>query len=111
MLVHTAHRLEAADQNTLHLKLSNTAPVISAVFSSDGRHVVTASGENTARVRQESWSLIGDLQELIGNACGRMNLEIRRITREDVELVPLITAIGKKVGEDACEGVAITPFP
>ena len=38
-----------------------------------------------------------------------MNPEARKITREDVELVPLITAIGRNVREDVCDGLAVTP--
>lgn len=101
----------AADANTLRLKLSQKEAVISAVFSSDGRRVVTASYNGIARVWQESWSLINDSQELIGKACGWINLEARRITREDVEQVPLITAIGRKVGDDVCKGLATASSP
>jgi hypothetical protein len=55
--------------------------------------------------------LIDDPQQLIGEACRWINPEARRITREDVELVPLITATGRKEGDDVCKGVAITPSP
>ena len=100
---------DAATGKPLGAPMKHESDVNSAVFSSDGRLVVTASYDKTARVWQESWSLINDPQELIRKACGSMNVEARRITREDVELVPLITAIGRKVGNDVC-GSAVNQF-
>jgi len=104
----TARVWDAATGKPLGAPMKHDDFVISAVFSSDGRRVLTASDDKTARLWQESWSLINDPQQLIRKACGSMNLEARRITREDVELVPLITANGRKVGDDVCGGLAVT---
>jgi WD40 repeat protein len=105
----TARVWDAATGKPLGLPMQHERTVNSAVFSSDGRRVVTASDDKTARVWQEPWSSINDSQELIRKACGSMNVEARRITREDVELVPLITAIDRKVGDDVC-GSALNQF-
>jgi WD40 repeat protein len=105
----TARVWDATTGKPIGAPLQHADQVDTAVFSSDGRRVVTASDDETARIWQESWSSIDDQEALIGKACGWIDAEARRITRDDVEMVPLITAIGRKEGDDVCDGLAVTP--
>jgi WD40 repeat protein len=82
--------------------------VFSASFSPDGKRVVTASKDNTARVWDAFWSSLVRPEKLIEEVCQRkLRGNVRMITEADVRAARVISP--QRVGEDVCEGVATVP--
>ena len=98
-----------ADASTLSaLFIEHTGAVISANFSPDGKRVVTASQDKTARVWDAFWSSLVRPENLIEVVCERkLRGNIRKLTEEDVRAVRILSH--ERVGEDVCAGVAAVP--
>ena len=78
--------------------MSEGLPFGSATFSLDGRRLLTATGDHSARIWDTSWLARHD-EELVGAVCREKLGGARRLTRADVALGPLLLG---RVGEDVC---------
>ena len=87
--------------------MTHNNSVYSASFSPDGKRVVTASKDMTARVWQADWSLFESTDALMVAACASIDPAARRITVEDLRWVPLIPP--KLLGQDVCELAGSVP--
>ena len=84
--------------------------VNSASFSPDGRRVVTASQDGTARVWDTFWPAVSRTGDLISEVCQRkLSGEARRITEADVRAGRILS--DQQKGEDVCDGVATAGAP
>jgi WD40 repeat protein len=79
-----------------------------ASFSPDGKRVVTASDDRTARVWNAFWPSLVRPENLIEEVCQRKLLgNARKITEADVRAARILSH--DRVGEDVCAGVAAVP--
>ena len=82
--------------------------VSAASFSPDGKRVVTASRDKTARIWNVFWSSLVQPEDLIAEVCQRkLRGNLRLITDADVRAARILSY--ERVGEDVCAGVAAVP--
>jgi WD40 repeat protein len=84
--------------------------VESARFSPDGKRVVTASDDHTARIWDGFWPLISRTEGLITEVCQR---KLRGAARQITEVDGLAGKVlsRQRIGEDVCDGVLAAGAP
>ena len=84
--------------------------VYSAGFSPNGKRVVTASADKTARVWDAFWPAVSRTGDLISEVCQRkLRGEASRITEADVRAGRILS--DQRIGEDVCDAVAPADAP
>jgi hypothetical protein len=72
--------------------MTHDGRVLSASFSPDGKRVITASDDNTARVWEVFWSSLSGAENLVQEICQRkLQGNIRKISDADVRAARVLS--------------------